>query len=175
MNRKIICVFINLLIVISSFSQNGKSLPKGYAYSREVLGGVRPSIIADENGGTSTRTRKPSHQYYIYIETPAVIKYGIKSVWINGKQFSIDIEKVHSPVIIENSTMPDKTKDTLVAFTKNIVWQIQLKNEKKEDKKSVALKKLIDKNEMVIIYTCKGKTQLLPIKKIKGLSPVALQ
>jgi len=129
MRRKIIYAFGSLLIAISSFSQGG-IVPKAYAYSRETLSGIRPSIIADENGGTSTRTHKPSLQYFIYIETVAGLNLEIKSVWVNGRQFSIIKEKIITPVIIQNGTMPDKTKDTLVVHTKNIVWQLNLKNEK---------------------------------------------
>jgi hypothetical protein len=172
MGGKNICTLLSLLFVFSAFSQNGNTLPKAYAYSREVLGGTRPSVIANENGSTSTRASKPAVQYFIYIETTTATD--IQSVWVEGKQFSVTKEKMTAPVIIQNATVPGKKNDTLVADTKNMVWQIQLKDKMREGKRSAALNQLINNNAIVILCSRKGKISQLPVKKIKKLSPVAL-
>jgi hypothetical protein len=171
---KISCAFLSLflLIVISSFAQNGNGLPKGYAYSREILGGANPSAIPHENGGTSTRASKPSVQYFIYMEAATAVD--IKSVWVDGVAFSVTSEKMTAPVMMQNATVPGNKSDTLVANTKNMLWQIQLKDKMKEGKRNAAMVQLAHSNAVVVVYSRKGKVSLLPIKKIKKLSPVAL-
>lgn len=172
MSSKNICALLSLLFFFPAFSQSGNTLPKAYAYSREVLGGAKRSVVAEENGGISTRASKPAVQYFIYIETATAAD--IQSVWVEGKNFSVTKEKIETPVIIQNATVPGKMNDTLLADTKNMVWQIQLKDKMKEGKRSAALNQLISNNAIVILYSRKGKVWKLPVKKIKKLSPVAL-
>jgi hypothetical protein len=175
-NRYLVVVFLCCFIITGrSFSQAKLNLPKTFAYSREILRGVRPSIIADENGNTSERVAKPSLQYSIYIEAAATPVPIIKSVWVKGRSFSFTKEKISTPVLIQNGTLPDKATDTLIAFTKKTVWQLQLKDEKKESKKAGSLNRLTGKNAIVIEYTCNGKAYLLTVKEIKKLPAITLQ
>jgi hypothetical protein len=166
------CVLLSVLLVLSSFAQNTNGLPKGYVYSREVLVGAKPSVVADENGGNTTRASKPSVQYFIYVEAATAID--IQSIWVEGTAFSVTKEKVTAPVIIENATVPGNKNDTLVRNTKYMLWQIQLKDKIKAAKRSATLSQLINNNAVVIQCIRKGKISQLPVKKIKKLSPVAL-
>jgi hypothetical protein len=172
MGSKVSGVILSLLIGMVALSQNGKGLPKAYAYSREILGGKNPSVTTDENGGTSTRAYKPAVQYFIYLE--AATAADIKSVWVEGSEFSITKERVFTPVIIQNATVPGNVNDTLVAATKYSVWQIQLKDKMKTAKNNATVAQLVRSNAVVIVYGHKEKTFQLVIKKIKKLSPVAL-
>jgi hypothetical protein len=175
-NSNLIAAFLCFFTVAGrSFSQATPNLPVGYAYSREILHAVRPTIIADENGNTAERVSQPSVQYFIYIVTAAKKAVTVKSVWADRQSFSFTQEKINTPVLIQNETPPGKATDTLVAFTKKSVWQLQLKDVKKEHTKKRAPGQLINKNALVIEYDCNGKAYLLTIKEIKKLPSIALQ
>ena len=148
MGNRIIFILLALLFVLPVFSQTRQSL-KAHAYSREVLGGSRRGASADETGKSSTSMAKPSLQYYIYVESNSTIN--IKTIWVEGRQFSVVTEKIASPVILENATVPGKKADTLIKATKNNVWQVQLKDKLKEGKRNAALVRLLRNNDIVIV------------------------
>lgn len=171
MGSRIIFVLLALLFVSPVYSQAEQS-PKAHAYSREVLGGSRRVATADETGKSPTSAAKPSLQYYIYVESNSALN--IKTIWIEGKQFSVATEKIATPVILQNATVPGKKADTLVKATQNNVWQVQLKDKLKDGKRTAALVRLLRNNDVVIVYERKGKLLQLPVKRIYKLSSVAL-
>ncbi len=171
MGKRILFMLQFFLYVLPVFSQ-ADPYPKAHAYSREILGGARRAATADETGKSTTSAAEPSLQYYIYVESNSVIN--IKTVWVEGKQFSVATEKIASPVILQNATIPGNKVDTLIRATKSNVWQVLLKDKLKDGKRTATLVRLLRNNDIVIVYERKGKLIQLPVKKINKLPPVAL-
>jgi hypothetical protein len=156
-------------------AQKNILLPKAYAFSRQVLGGKKPTNIPDENGNTIKNVTNPSVQYFIYVVARQGSNLVLKNIWIKGQQYAATQLKELSPVVISNASMPGNDHDTLIAATKNTVWRIQVKEVKKTVTISNTLEQFLHKNELVIEYRDKVKSGTLPVKEIKKLSDIALQ
>ncbi len=175
MKRSIILSCLILITTGAAFAQKSNVLPKAYAFSRQLLGGVKPVIAPDESGKTVTRIASPSVQYFVYVVTKPGASFELQYLWIRGKLFSASVQKEKTPVIVVNNTMPGKRADTLIAATKNTVWHIQVKEVKSPATVSRPMQASIDKNELVVVYKDKSKTGMLTAKEIKKLTDVALQ
>ncbi len=175
MKRSIIVSCLILITTGAVFAQKPNALPKAYAFSRQLLGGVKPVISLDESGKSVTRVANPSIQYFIYVVTKPGGSFEFQYLWIRGKLFSASVQKEKTPVIVTNNTMPGKRADTLIAATKNTVWHIQVKEVKSPATISRSIQASIDKNELVMVYRDKSKTGTLTVKEIKKLTDVALQ
>lgn len=149
--------------------------PKAYAFSRQVLGGMKPTITPDETGKSFERIAIPSVQYFIYVMDKPGSPFDLNNIWIKGKLYDASVNKEKAPIIITNNSMPGKNTDTLFAGTKNNVWRIQVKGVKKPGSITGPLQQLLSQNEVVIEYKGRPKTKVLTVREIKKLSDVALQ
>ena len=171
-----IFVFLLLLAPIylpQSCNQAGNSITKGYAYSRETLGGAAPTVKVDENGTASESVRRAAQQYYIYVEVPRPLDVTVKSVWIKGNRYDAGITEVPStPVVLSNPSVTMET-DTLVPHTVNKVWQVVPAPGGTAVSSPAAKAGVADDVEIEYMY--KGKTFRYTIHEMKKLHPVALQ
>lgn len=175
-------IFVLLFLLASiylpqSCGQAGRSITKGYAYSRETLGGAAPTVKVDENGTASESVRRAAQQYYIYIEVPRPPDVTVKSVWIKGMKFDAGVTEVPStPVVLSNLSVTMET-DTLVPKTVNKVWQVvpAAGGSAASGAAVKAARTAAAADEVEIEYVYKGKTFRFPIHEIKKLHPVALQ
>jgi len=157
------------------FAQKNIVLPKVYAFSRQVLGGMKPTIIPDETGKSIERIATPAVQYFIYVMDKPGSPFDLNNIWIKGKLFDASVTKEKAPIIITNNSMPGKNTDTLIAGTKNNVWRIQVKEVKKPVAITGSLQLFLSQNEVVIEYKGRPKTKVLTVREIKKLSDIALQ
>jgi len=172
---KISLLFLLLLQACSPlFNQADKNIHKAYAYSREVLAGISPSVVIHENGSLREKPAEANQQYFIYTEVTGSSDVVIKYIWLNRKRHDAISTVKPTPVIIEYSKSNIKHIDTLVSKTRYIVFQIEIKNENKE-KATTQLSKSIKSDGMIIEYLSKGKTRYYPIDTIKQLAPLVLQ
>ena len=141
------------------------------AYERVFINGVAPSPVM-EVGGKETKVKviptKPV--YYIYLIANKVPYIKIERVWIKQQLYTATITRVPTkPVLIENG----KQKDTLVKYTDEAVWQVNIKDlvtngtkPKKDIADKVAANELVlrlnDKNGYVYTRVAKTITKLEP-------------
>jgi hypothetical protein len=172
MKQKLFFTVTLLALSLIVFGQKQPIL-KVFAYSQASLKGVRPGGGVEE-GGTEIKQVPAQHiNYYFYIEYASKKKFFVSALWINRKSFQIKADTIRQTPVEIISTGKSK-KTVLVPATKNKILLLIPGAEKNSvTKLSASLKKLVSKNEMVIVYEWKGKIYYYAISKIKLLEPVA--
>lgn len=143
---------------------------KVHAYKQPTLQGARPVAIASENGKQGADV-KLGMSYLIYVESAAA-DLQVKNIWLNKESYATSFEEVQSPVIIK-SPLPGAKPDTLVKQTSARVLLVKLiRGEVAMPANEI--KKKIEGNELVILYSVKGKDRYYA-GALKNLPPLALQ
>lgn len=143
------------------------------AFERIILSGVAPTPeikVGDEE--IEPAALKVPTDYYIYIISRRVRNIVIDQVWIKKESYSARISRVTSKqVIVENG----KYSDTLVNFTNEAVWQINIQEKDMTGippKKNIANQ--VANNELVIrLKDSNGSIYTRTVKKITQLKPFA--
>src|SRR5262245_52318618 len=94
--NKTMVIVLSLILFFGNFryasGMNDKELfepiVKVYAYQREIVPGI-PSQV---------REQKNEQRYYIYLEARPSESFIVNSVWLNGKNFSVDTEIRETPI-----------------------------------------------------------------------------
>jgi len=143
------------------------------AFERIILSGVAPTPeikVGDEE--IEPAALKVPTDYYIYLISRRVRNIVIDQVWIKKESYSARISRVTSKqVIVENG----KYSDTLVNFTNEAVWQINIQEKDMTGippKKNIANQ--VANNELVIrLKDSNGSIYTRTVKKITQLKPFA--
>ncbi|MBC7903849.1 MAG: hypothetical protein H7Y27_10515 [Gemmatimonadaceae bacterium] len=167
-------IAVGLVAAIACVSQN-KGQTEVFAYSREVIGGARKVERVTDNSHPRDVSTKQAPQYLIYLTTSTDSIPDVREIYINGENYHVSVEKAAVPVIAANPTMPSDPKDTLVSANARHAWRIQLRNKVEPGTVAVDHESMIKENELVLVMFVGVKEHFLPVKKIKILSPVALQ
>jgi hypothetical protein len=162
-----------ILLLITGSSVFCQPAIKVYAYEQDVLPGTIP-VGTDENGN-SIRKAADKKNYRVFLSFKSGFLISPVEIYIRGKSFSIKgVETKKTPVGYINNNIPPKPETIeLVPATKNKVVQLQVGDEPQESKRSSHLKKLTEKNEVVIEYLLKKKRYFLTVQKLRKLEPVA--
>lgn len=165
----------NGIIILFSFpfiglTQNKYPVTKAYAYRQKVSGGINKKGI-DANGKL---IKLPSSgiNYFLYLEYNPEKQITINNIWIKGVSYNFETEKITLPVVIERSIkLGTKTDaDTLVSPSKNEIIGIQPGQINNTVKTTNYIKRLIQNNDVLFVYRCKGKTYYLAVKSFKQLA-----
>lgn len=164
-------------MTFSLLSQAKTPVIKIYAYAQSVIPGVNPNRKAIDESGNEIKVKpKARLNYLVYIEQKKSATVQPINIWMKDKRYSLTYEEVkETPVELASSNlMSDKKKTVLVPKTKNKVLKLTITGViEDKGKPSAALKKLIDKNGLVISYIWKGKKYYTELKNIKILEPLA--
>lgn len=166
-------LFILLLITGSAvFCQPAIKI---YAFEQDVLPGTIP-VGKDENGNP-VRKAADKKNYRVFLSFKNSYSIEPVQVFIRGKSFAIkEVEMKTTPVNYVNNNIPQNPQTIeLVPATKNKVIQVQVIQKVADNKKSNTIKKMVEKNDVVIIYLWKKKKYYLALQKLKKLEPVANQ
>jgi len=150
---------------------------KVVAYKQNVIPGVPPQKRITEGGKddpANVEPHMPRANYMIYLEGLAP-NAQVMQMWVNEKTYSVTTEKVQTPLIMFNPTVPGTKPDTLVRATSAPVIQVMPAGEISDAKPSSGMSKMVKNNEVVIECLINGKTYYYTAKAIKNLSPLALQ
>jgi hypothetical protein len=169
--KKNLFFFIFLGLSLNLFSQ---PTIKVFAFEQENLPGTKPAAVTDENGNPVQKVAAEK-DYFIFLSFNKKYTITPTQLFIKGRPFAVKNNVVKkTPVQFINNNIPSKPeKITLVPATNNRVIDVQLNDIQSEIKKTAALQKLTDKNDIVIVYVWKSKKYFLPFKKLKKLEPVA--
>lgn len=160
--------FLIIAVCLSFFSYSQvEGASKIYGYEQAVLPGT---IRTDDNG--KPMQRKQQFNYFIYLASS--LKVTPVEIWISREASSVTAVNAASPVEYKNPTSLENKSKTLVPKTSKKVLQLSSSG-KKVEKPTQKGKLLSTKNELVIIYRCKGKLYYKTISKLKELEPVAMQ
>jgi hypothetical protein len=143
---------------------------KLYGYSQVFVPGMVPQHdIPGEGGGNAPKKTYVVTNYYLFMAANPTAIIWPQEIWIDGKGFKVTgPQVVKTPVIVE---FPEKK--TLVAATKLKVMQLALGDSlPASPKPTLTLRKLLAGNQLVIVYSWKGKRHYAVIKKLAVLSPV---
>lgn len=163
----IILILSALLIIPGSVIIAGPPVKKIHAYKQASIPGMKPGLPVKTE-------RKPSFNYLIYLEIRIGKEVSFSEIWIDGQKQKIRTEDIeHTPVtktIFNGSGKNDTT--TLVPFTERkviLVYPSGLPDNPASDSKK--LNRLAKKNDLVIVYTYKGKTCFARARSIRELEP----
>ncbi|MFN7538768.1 MAG: hypothetical protein ACK5RQ_01830 [Bacteroidota bacterium] len=143
------------------------------AFKRSILNGVAPSSVIKVGDEEIPNTNAPAQiEYYIYLLASRVSNLELNQVWIQQELYTATLSRVNSKsVVLENG----KFSDTLVHFTKEAVWQINISEKDMtgtQPKKNIA--KQVAANELVLrLSDRKGAVYTRTIKNITPLKPFA--
>lgn len=153
---KLLFIFLTLF---SSFYSLAKSVPvkKIYAYKQTILPGKK------SNNTSSKET------YRIFILSSQTVH--ITGVWVNSAYFEFMVASVSKkPVILNNGN----EKKIAVPITNLMVTEISVKKMiSPVPRPGGMLGQLLSKNEIVIVYSFKGKDYFISKKKAASLEPFA--
>ena len=160
-----------ILLSVCSWSQQ-TAISKVYAYAQETSGGMRPQTTIHEDGKEQMLSKAAKRNYIIYAEQLKSTQISFVTLWIDGKAYNLKADIVVTPVEMMTGEGNKAEKIILAPATNNKTWSISPGALiAKPSKPSSTLQKLIDKNELVIVYRWKGKLYYSPIRKIKKLDP----
>ncbi len=148
-------------------------IAKLYAYAQLVTPGARPQGAITENG--KEQPAKPTERvsYFFYAEQLRSTVAVFTTVWIKGRAYAVRADTVTSPAEMITGEATGQKKIELAPATKHKLWLISPAAEnKKPPKPGAVLQKLINKNELVLVYRWKNKLYYYPVKKLKMLPSV---
>jgi len=158
-------IFIFFFLPLVSCDQ--QPLLKIYAYSQATVSGI-PDHKQD-----SAINRLPK-KYFIYAEVKKGTMLSVEGLWLNGKYYTVTtVKKVVTPVVLSNTAVPTKEKDTLVKKTNNDVYSIAPGEKANRHTIGAEEQKLGQENQLVIVFKNKDKSYFGTAKVIKELAPVA--
>ena len=169
--RFFIALYTVIFVCTSTKAQIKPVIKKIHAYRQATVPGIPPAENIE---------RKPTYNYWIYIETLAQQQGGksgkisVADIWISGKRFSVKNEPVTKlPVMKINYNAANGTDTvTLVPETKHNVILIYPSGKIKDSPIcSKYVSGLIKKSELVIGYFLNGKKYFAPVKAFVSLEP----
>jgi hypothetical protein len=163
-------LFFSLIIIGSGI--NGQPPIKVYGFEQESLPGTVAANVKDENGNPLKKAATKKN-YFIYLALKQKYSITPQHVFINGKAFSLETDLVNTtPVQHVNINTPGASKKTtLVPRTSKKVIELKIADQV-QVKKTSALQKLTNKNDVVISYTWQTKKYFAVLKKLERLDPV---
>lgn len=170
---KYLFILASVFFTITAFSQPKVKLT---AYAQSVTPGIIPRGITDENTGKELPI-KPFHgiNYFIYLSLKKSSSVAPTQIWINGQAYKVGQSlKMSTPVTQVNENIPSQPKTiVLVPATSDAVYQLSLGEKLENAPKTANLKKMVDKNSLVVVYRWKNKNYYVGVKEFKILEPVA--
>ena len=141
---------------------------KVHAYKQGSIPGIVPRI----NENTQKAERKPSFNYWFYLELGNNEKIEITGLWISGTQSELKMENVTKlpvkKIIYSGASVNDTV--TMVPATRNkVILVYPSATTAITSPVSNYLEKLITGHELVIRYACNGKKYYAVAKKINIL------
>ncbi len=136
------------------------TVKKIYAYKQQILPGKKPG---------ANEKIKVTERFLMYAEVEKNKKVTITGVWINNNYYSCTIkQQMKSPV--QKNIMGGTEAYTFVPKTSNSVYEIVL-NKKQEPtpRPGRDLSLLLQKNEVVVSYSYKGRLHYASAKKMTVL------
>ncbi len=163
------------LLNLTGCSQTN-NVEKGYAYARQILSGVKPTVSLSENGSITSANKEPGIQYFIFFESKDTSGFVVKNIWIKGKEYFAEAEPIITlPIIVEDDSYVQKKNDTLVAEGGGNVWKINVGRLVSPADIAFRKPKQSFSHDVLIGFLNKGSLHYYPIAEIKFLEPVRLQ
>ncbi|MEP7229739.1 MAG: hypothetical protein ABI691_05775 [Ginsengibacter sp.] len=158
-------LFVATIFTALSGCSQTRKIENGYAYSRTILGGIKPKVSVAEDGTVIQKSKEPGVEYLIYLSTKHSSFLQVQNAWIKGKKYNAHAEAVNElPAIIK--------KDTLFIPEKYYTWKVIVGKKMPSDNTSEKLK---ETGEIVIGFLSKGSQHYFAIAKIKDLEPLRLE
>lgn len=169
---KPIVLSICFLFCMAGICQAAPPVKKLHAFKQASIPGIVPRLPENEN--KPKEERKPDYNYWFYLEVQKKKNIRITGLWINGVCFDIKTDSIQNlpvkKIIYTGATGNDTL--TLAPETRHrviLVYPAALANQSITVTKKT--EELINRNELVIRYTCKGKIYYAKVKTIRLLAP----
>ena len=150
-----------LVIIATVATAKTRPLKKLYAYSQASLPGKK-----------SNHPITPKVTYRLFVTVTPKEKIAVTGVWLKNNYYSCTTKTIAAKQVIHENTNFEKR--VLVAKTSNTVLElVLLKQIDPAPRPGSALGTLLKSNEVVLVYTWKGKQYFSALKKITVLEPFA--
>jgi hypothetical protein len=159
-----------LLILLSIFAVAQPAV-KAWVYELDSLSGTRPTT---PNENVNAGKKDAGINYLIYISHNKNLNIIPVEIFMKGTGYKVGMIQIKkTPVVIVNNNLPtNPVKTELVPLTNNKVLSLKRGAVMSTNPSNATLKKLIDRNDVVIVYLWKGKRYFLTVKEITKLEPV---
>jgi len=169
--KKNLLFFLVFIVGSNLFSQ---PVVKIFAFEQENMPGTKPAGITDENG-KAVKKAAAKKKYFIFLSYKQTYNVMPVQMFIKDRAFSIQSITIRkTPVEYTNKTVinnPEKT--ILVPASKDKVLQINVAEMQRQEKTPESVKRVADKNDVVIGYVWNKRKYFATLQKIKTLEPVA--
>lgn len=147
-----------------------------YAWQQQVLSGVRPQeIVQENNSGIRTTATAGKTNQLIYAECIPQAKIRWSGLWINGVLYKVKAESISAIPVLPIGEEKDGNRMMKELVPENAGPFIQLLpsgNAGKTGFQAGWFRQMKKSNELIIVYIYMGKTWYYPVPKIKVLEPV---
>lgn len=146
---------------------------KLYTYYQYILPGIQKQVLMDDSGNAYESENQSKPNYLIYLEHRSSKTINPIEVWVEGKGYSLIINKVEStPIEMTDNSIPNQPKTIiLVPTTDKTVLSIYLNGLLDDQSKSVQFSEPGNQNiYMLYKKRCKRlhtiKTMIIPLPSI---------
>jgi len=163
-------LFVAFIVIGSGIY--GQPSIKVFGFEQESSPGTVAANVKSENGNPIKKAATQKN-YFIYLAVKQKYNITPQQVFIDGKAFTAKASIVATTSVehINNNIPGNPEKTTLVPKTSDKVIELKIVDSI-QVKKTSAIQKLTNKNDVVISYTWKKKKYFTVLKKLKKLEPV---
>ena len=171
--RKAIFLFLFSATMLTGFSQAKSPVKKVYAYKQASIPGIIPSN--DENDIKDKNAKpieyQPPYNYWFYLSMAKSESITVSGLWIAGKQYEIKSETIKELPVRKMLFNGLEHNDTIIMVPATTTKVILIYPSGLKTDVSNNVLKIVKSNELVIRYSCKGKTYYATVDKITELAP----
>ena len=164
------------MVILSDGCSQTNKIVKGYAYSRTIISGVKPTISVAEDGSILKKSKEAGIQYFIYVQTKDTSLLPVKNIRINKGNYHAEAQAINDfPVVLPKNLGSPENYDTLVNASKFKTWKINVGQIISPSDTSFNKPNQIKEPDVLIEFLYKGNIHYYSIAKIKYLESLRLQ
>jgi hypothetical protein len=156
-----------LITVLGSRAQAKQTVLVVTAVEKSSVPGIVKKRISEKDNVSTATVSKSTRNIEIYLEYSGKKTPMANYVWLDGKAYALQAERMNTPVLRKTSGVANSEQvDTIVPKSKHRVWRLVPTS-------AFSIKGLsrptIGDNHLVLVYTLNGKrtkTAPIPIRKL---------
>lgn len=162
---KTVLSFLGFFLLLTGIQAQTTAVKKVYAYRQYLLQGKKP---------VQYETVKKSERFFIYLEVSKNKKLNVTGMWIDNSYYRFSVKRYSkTPVVIKITEGPEKF--IAVPKTLNDIYEvIPGKKQEPAPRPGTTLGNYLQKNEVVIIYSYKGKQYFAGVEKMTLLESMPM-
>ena len=170
MQKSIYGIIILSSFILVPFYANAQ-VYKLFGFTQNVFGGAAKAPPVNKTGHDQPEQAGES-RYFIYADTKPGNPVKFNQLWINRKSYSCNAVSVATPVILPSSDPGIFRNDTLIKSYSGSLMKLEYQPTGKISNLNKQLRKLLDQNDVVLVYKIQNRNLYAVLKKMKMLHPL---